>query len=381
MLEQSELYPTPGIPGVEATPGIELCVVVPTLNEAPNVAELIRRVSSLLHNTSWEMIFVDDDSTDGTPDVVRRIARLDRRIRCLHRIGRRGLASACVEGMLASSAPYLAVMDADLQHDETKLPVMLELLRTSDADLVVASRYTGGGGIGDWAPARASMSRLATKLSHLVCNQGVTDPMSGFFMIRREAFEASVRRLSTIGFKILLDLLSSSPRPLKVVEVPYLFGQRKAGESKLDSMVLWEFVMLLLDKTVGRYVPVRFISFAAVGATGVLVHMAALTLFHTGLDASFTHAQSGATLTAMIFNFWLNNQMTYRDMRLRGWSWLRGLATFSLACSIGALANVGIASYLFSNQTQWVLAALAGVAIGAVWNYAITQIYTWGKRK
>jgi dolichol-phosphate mannosyltransferase len=174
--------------------------------------------------------------------------------------------------------------------------------------------------------------------------------------------------------------MASAPRTLRIAEVPYRFGIRLAGESKLDSLVLWEFGMLLMDKTIGRYVPVRFVSFVAVGAVGVLVHMAVLTLALKGFHTSFAYAQGEATSVAMVFNFWLNNLMTYRDKRLRGWKWVGGLVAFTLACSIGAFANVGIATYLFTNKTQWVAAALAGVAVGAVWNYAMTQVYTWGKK-
>jgi len=213
-----------------------------------------------------------------------------------------------------------------------------------------------------------------------VLKQDVSDPMSGFFVLRREVLEASVRRLSGIGFKILLDILASAPPGLRVAELPFTFRSRYAGESKLDELVVWEYGMLLADKTVGRYVPVRFLAFAIVGGMGVFVHMAALTLMLKGLGLGFTVAQSAATATAMVFNFALNNVLTYRDRRLSGWAWWRGLASFMLACSVGALANVGIATYLFESATTWFLAALAGVLVGAVWNYAVTQLYTWGRK-
>jgi dolichol-phosphate mannosyltransferase len=365
---------------VPAEHPIQLCVVVPTFNEHGNVDELVSRVRKVLAGISWEMIFVDDDSTDGTADKVRQIALEDRRVRCIQRLGRRGLSSACVEGMLASPAPYLAVMDADLQHDESCLPRMFQILQADSADMVIGSRYTSGGSTGQWDETRASMSRFATRLSRLIFKQSVTDPMSGFFMMRRSVLEDSVRSLSTLGFKILLDTIASSPSKLRIAEVPYTFRTRFAGESKLDSAILWEFGMLLADKLIGRYVPIRFVSFIAVGGVGVLVHVAILSVLLQLASVQFTVAQSVATGTAMIFNFWVNNLLTYRDRRLTGWGWLKGLFSFVLACSIGAMANVGIASYLFENKTQWLAAALAGVLVGAVWNYAITQIYTWGKK-
>jgi dolichol-phosphate mannosyltransferase len=322
----------------------ELSVIVPTFNERQNVSEIVRRLETALAGKSWEVIFVDDDSTDGTADLVRQIARRKGHVRCVQRIGRRGLSSACVEGMMSSSAPYLAIMDADCQHDEAILPMMLEILQANDADLVVGSRYTEGGGIGNWNSSRVFISRFATNISRTVIKCELSDPMSGFFVLRREVLHSSVRNLSTIGFKVLLDLVASSPRPLRVKEVPYQFRNRFAGESKLDSQVVWGHLMLLADKLVGHIVPVRFIAFALVGVFGVFAHFAILTLLFRGFSLSFAFSQALATGVAMTSNFALNNALTYRDMRLRGWRWLRGWASFTLVCSLGAFANVGIAS-------------------------------------
>ena len=370
----------PGEAGDLMPSGLELSVVVPTFNESANVHELLRRLGSVLGDSGWEVIFVDDDSPDETASSVRSIARVDPRVRCVQRIGRRGLSSACIEGMLASSAPIIAVMDADLQHDESVLPRMLDLLKDGAADLVIGTRYAQGGSTGDWDARRVGLSRLATRVGRRVLKRDISDPMSGFFMMRREVLDASVRRLSGIGFKILLDILASAPPGLRIAEVPFTFRSRFAGESKLDELVVWEYGMLLADKTIGRYVPVRFLAFAVVGGLGVFVHMAALTLLLKGLGLGFTAAQSAATATAMVFNFAVNNVLTYRDRRLSGWAWWRGLASFMLACSVGALANVGIATYLFGFETTWFLAALAGVLVGAVWNFAVTQLYTWGRK-
>lgn len=356
---------------------IRLSLVVPTFNESGNIQELLRRIKDTLGDHGWEVVFVDDDSPDGTTAIVREAARKDRRIRCVQRIGRRGLSSACIEGMLAAAAPVIAVMDADLQHDERVLPQMLALIE-GGAEVAIGTRYAAGGSVGSWDGTRAGMSRIATVAGRLVLKQSVSDPMSGFFMARREVVDSTVRRLSGIGFKILLDILSSSPRALRIAEVPYSFRGRFAGESKLDEMAIWEYGLLLADKTLGRYVPVRFVAFALVGALGVLVHMAVLGTLLRVLGQGFVLAQTAATLTAMVFNFAVNNVLTYRDLRLRGLAWVRGLGTFTAACSVGALANVGIATYLFEKKTQWFVAALAGVAVGAVWNYAVTRIYTWG---
>lgn len=354
---------------------VELSIVVPTFNERDNVELLVERVQQVLGHSAWEIIFVDDNSPDGTASRVRHLAQSDPRVRCVHRIGRRGLSSAVVEGMLASSAPYLAVMDADLQHDETLLPKMLQILKTEDVDIVIGSRRVAGGDFGNWTKDRIAISDLATRLSRLVVPAALTDPMSGFFMIRRSAFEAAVHRLSNQGFKILLDLFASSPQPLKFKELPYVFRQRLHGQSKLEGFVAWEYLALLVDKLIGRFLPVRFILFAAVGSFGVAVHLA--TLWLALRVVSFPFAQAVATITAMTSNFILNNALTYRDRRLRGGQFVRGLLSFYVICSIGAAANVGVASAIFYQQYAWWLSGAAGALVGVVWNYAVSSVITW----
>jgi dolichol-phosphate mannosyltransferase len=361
--------------------GAELTVVVPTLNEEGNIAVLVEKLRRVLQDIHWEVIFVDDDSRDGTRLAASALARVDRRVRLLHRIGRRGLASACIEGIQTSTAPYVAIMDADLQHDESLLPRRLEALKSEEIDVVVGSRYVEGGGIGGWDARRAGMSRLATRLGQLIFKGEVADPMSGYFMLRREAFDESVRRLSAVGFKILIDLLASAERPLRIKELPYQFRPRLAGESKLDSLVAWEYVVLVADKTVGRYVPIRFILFGLVGFLGLGLHLIVLWLGLNVAAVSFASAQAIATGTAMIGNYTLNNWLTYRDRRLKGWGFVRGLISFVLICSVGAVANVGLASFLFGNGgSSWWVAGIAGAAMSSVWNYAVSAVFTWRMR-
>jgi dolichol-phosphate mannosyltransferase len=357
--------------------GAELSIVVPTFNERGNIVELLTRVTQVLGNGAWEIVFVDDDSPDGTADLVRELAQRNSRIRCLQRIGRRGLSSACIEGMLSSSAPYLAVIDGDLQHDEQLLPRMLEILKNEDVDIVVGSRYAPGGDIGEWDAKRARISRIGTRLSRVLVPADLSDPMSGFFMVRRAALQAAARDLSAIGFKILADLFASSPKPLRFRELPYRFRNRHAGESKLDSLTAWDYLMLLIDKTTGRLVPIRFVAFCIVGALGAAVHFAALALITRGLGATFIQGQAGATLCAMTFNFAVNNVLTYRDRQLRGWRWLRGWMSFVVACSVGGFANLAASKAMYDLDHGWATAALTGILVGAVWNYTITTLLTW----
>ncbi|HVY15754.1 MAG TPA: glycosyltransferase family 2 protein [Rhodopila sp.] len=358
-----------------------LSVVVPCFNERPNVVPMIARLDAALAGIAWEVIYVDDNSPDGTAEEVRRIARTDPRVRCIRRVGRRGLASAVIEGALSSSADYVAVIDGDLQHDETRLPVMLEALRSGAYDLAVASRHVAGGDnaglAGRW---RHLLSDGGIALVHTILPVKLTDPMSGFFMLPRPLFEDLARNLNGQGFKILLDLVLSSPAPLRVLEIPARFRERVAGESKLDMLVLMQFAGLLLDKVFAGYLPLRFVSFALVGVLGVLVHLTVLTGLHQVTGFRFEVEQAFATLVAMVFNFALNNNITYRDQRLRGPRLWRGLLLFMIVCGFGAIANIGIAQVLYERDATWTMAGAIGAIIGVVWNYAVSATLVWRAR-
>jgi dolichol-phosphate mannosyltransferase len=373
-----------------AIPVIELTVVVPTFNERGNVARVVEAVERALPGIRWEIVFVDDDSRDGTIGEIRRIAARDRRVRCIHRLGRRGLSSACIEGIQSSCAPYIAVMDADLQHDERLLAQMLEVLKQDHQpgdgegvggdgkiDLVVGSRYVAGGGTPGWARSRVRISGFATHLGRILTKADIADPMSGFFMLPRETFDLIGRNLSGIGFKILLDIMLSSPRRLNVRELPYEFRPRVEGDSKLDAAVALEYLLLLCDKLIGNVLPTRFVLFSLVGALGVVVHLLVLGAGLRLLSLAFPAAQAVATVLAMIGNFYLNNVLTYRDRRLRGRKLLTGLLSFCAVCGVGTIANVQIASAMFAAHWPWWLAGIAGAAVSAVWNYAATALFTW----
>jgi dolichol-phosphate mannosyltransferase len=367
---------TPAGPMATARPAPELSIIVPTFNERTNVPLLVERLERLLTACDWEVVFVDDNSPDGTAAAARAIGEGDSRVRCIRRIGRRGLAGACLEGMLASQARYVAVMDADLQHDESLLLEMLQILRTASADLIVASRYLEGGSAAGLSKQRSRVSRWSNGLVRLLLGIDLTDPMSGYFMLRRDTFEALAPSLSSQGFKILLDIVATGRGNLRVIELPTIFGERRHGESKLDSKIALDFAALLVAKLTNDAVSVRFLMFSLVGLSGVGIHMAILSLVMlTG--ASFAVAQSVAAIGAMTWNFILNNVFTYRDQRLSGWRFLTGLLRFQLICAIGAVANVGLAIFIYGSTHIWWLAGLAGVVIGAVWNYAVTSAFVW----
>ncbi len=364
-----------------ATQSPILTLVVPTYNERANLEELVGRVSTALAGIAWEMVIVDDDSPDGTAAFAKDIARRDPRVRCIRRVNRRGLSGACIDGMLSSAAPYVGVMDADMQHDETILPKMLERLTSNEADLVVGSRHQDGGSADDgFSEFRAQMSRAAIRLAQWALKTDVNDITSGFFMLRRDVVDAIAPALLPSGFKILADIVGSVREPLRIVEIGYVFRGRAAGESKMDLKVALDFVGLLVNKVTRGVVPVRFILFALVGALGVVVHLGVLRLALSLPGLGFLAAQSVATIVAMTSNFFINNQFTYRDSQLRGLAILRGLIFFYAVCSLGALANVGVGTWIYGYNHVWWAAGLAGVIMGSVWNYALSSVFVWRRQ-
>ena len=364
----------------QATGLPHLSVVVPTFNERDNVTTLYKRLEATFGATPWEVVFVDDNSPDGTWEVVRHLAERDPRVRCIRRIGRRGLSGACIEGILASSAPYAAVIDADLQHDETQLPKMLALLQSGQAELVIGSRYVEGGSADSFNKQRAGASALATEVAKRALGVKVADPMSGFFMIRRDRFEQLAPQLSTQGFKILLDIIATARGELRTAEVPYTFGSRLHGESKLNSMVALDFLGLVLAKLTHDVISLRFILFGMVGTIGLVVHLTTLFIAHEIFTMPFAEAQGLGAFVAMTSNFILNNFLTYRDQRLKGFAILRGLLLFYLVCSVGLFANVGVAFSVYDQEPIWWLAGAAGALMGVVWNYAMSGLFVWRKR-
>ena len=363
------------------TQPLDLAIILPTLNERDNLAPLMERIEGAMGASGWEVLVVDDNSADGTADEARRLAQCDHRIRVIQRIGRRGLASAAIEGFCGTAAPYVAVMDADHQHDPALLPMMLDAVRSGGADVAVASRFVEGASTADWAaPEREKLSGVANALARKLTGVDLTDPMSGYFLLSATRARDLVPRLSGIGFKILLDLLATSDKTLRVKEFPLRFSARRSGDSKLDRAIAFDFLAGLYDKTFGKVIPTRFALFGTVGAAGVLVHMAVLAVLFPGMTATFWKAQLAAVLVAMSFNFWLNNWLTYRDQRLTGTpALLRGWAGFCATCAVGGFANVAVATLLQSQGLWWFVAAMAGIVVGSVWNYALSSRFVWGR--
>jgi dolichol-phosphate mannosyltransferase len=355
----------------------ELTIVVPALDERGNLVPLLGAFEAALRGIDYEVIFVDDDSSDGTAAHARELAQTNPRVRVLQRIGRRGLASAAIEGMLASSSPYLAVMDCDLQHDETILPEMLRKLREECLDMVIGTRRSEAGGMGAMAPHRKALSRAGRSLSALICRTRLADPMSGYFVLTREYLDEVARSLSGVGFKVLLDLVVSAQRPVRIGEIPYKFRPRLHEKSKLDMVVTLEYLELLADKLVGDFVPASYVVFGIAGSIGVLVHLAFVRLLRAIPGIDLPRAQLVSSVMVIAVNFVLNNQLTFRRARLKGWRFLTGLLVFYAACSVGLFLNLRVLEDLTGISVPWYAAAAAGLAVGSVWNYWMSSLFVW----
>lgn len=359
--------------------GPELSIVIPTFNEKDNIQLIIQKLRRILAKVRWEVIFVDDNSKDQTAQLIKKIGQKDCRIRIIHRIGRRGLASAAVEGMLASTAPYILLMDADHQHDETLIPQMLAKLKNNHLDLVIASRFIGNAHSSSMSYFRFQVSQLANKISNTYIAYDIKDMMSGFFLLKSSVIINTAPYLSNIGFKLLADILASSKQKLKVAEIPYIFRKRYKGDSKFNTAIVYEFILLILDKLIGKFIPLRLISFLFVGSVGLVIHLLTFLCLYFSLKLDFKIAHSIAVLIAIISNYTFNNMLTYFDLKLKGLQWLKGLLSYTLISGIGAMANIGVSLLMFNHSIKWQLSLLSGVFIGIMWNYIMTQKYTWGK--
>ena len=369
---------------------LQLAIVLPTYNERTNIGSMVERLDGALRGVAWEVIVVDDNSPDGTSDEARSLSQVDPRVRVIQRIGRRGLASAAIEGMLATAAPVVAVMDADHQHDPALLPEMLAAVESGDYDVAVASRFAEGASTEAWGrPDRVKASGIANSIARKLTGVELSDPMSGYFMLKAETLRADAHRLSGVGFKILLDILATVDTALRVKEFPMHFAARATGESKLDRTVVFEFLVGLYDRWLGRIIPTRFALFGTIGAAGVVVHMTVLATFlqifggppvRGQLVTAFELGQTVAAMVAMTFNFVLNNALTYADKRLTGFlPLLKGWCKFALTCSVGLTANVGVAAILVRFGVHEYPAAITGIIVGSVWNFALSSRFVWGR--
>ena len=356
-----------------------LSIVIPTFNEKENISRILEKLNKTLKGVKHEIIFVDDNSPDGTSKEIRSFAKNSTKIHLIHRIGRRGLSGAIIEGVFSSNYELVAVMDCDLQHDDTKLLDMIDLFsRTASLDVVIGSRFTETGEISDkaFSKIRELGSKITTLLIKKILNIKSTDPLSGYFMVKKQTFLRHADSLQTQGFKILADFLATSGKEIEVKEIGYKFKNRMAGESKMSFLTALELIGLVVSQVLRGRVSIRFILFCMVGLSGIIVQLF-ITGFAMLLINQFPTSQTLGIIAAMTSNYFLNNYITFQERRLKSLDLIRGLFSFYLICSLGAFANIAVATYVFGFSSNWLISSFIGALFGAVWNFTLTSIFTW----
>ena len=359
-----------------------LTIVIPTYNEKENISEILARLKRTLNNIKHEIIFVDDNSPDGTSKEVRFFIEKSKNIHLIHRIGRRGLSGAIIEGIFAANSDLVAVMDCDLQHDESKLISMVDLFSSdSSLDIVIGSRFIQNGEISEkaFSKIRKMGSKLTTVLIKNLLKINSSDPLSGFFMVKKETFLSTSDKLQTQGFKVLADFLAISGKSIAIKEIGYKFKNRISGESKMTLLTGLELISLVLSQIVKGRLSIRFILFCMVGVTGIFVQLSMTGLAMLFIN-QFPTSQTFGIIMAMTSNYFLNNYITFQERKLRSLDLLRGLLSFYLICSLGAFANVAIATYIFSFSSNWLISSFIGAIFGAVWNFTLSSNFTWNSK-
>ncbi|MEI7665584.1 MAG: glycosyltransferase family 2 protein [Synechococcaceae cyanobacterium ELA263] len=373
---------TAGKAASASAPALRVSIVLPTYNERYNIEPLLAKLLLLKQHVDLEILVVDDDSADGTAELVRKLAHHEPALRLIRRVGRAGLASAIKEGLLDATGDVAVVMDSDGQHEPASVLRAIETLQQQgDLDLVIGSRFHAQAVILGLSGRREQGSNWANRCARFSLSRAygsLTDYMSGFFALRLDEAIPLLRAVDVNGFKFLYELLAVSKGQLRVAEIPLSFQPRIHGSSKLDLAIIWDFLISILHSLSLRILPRRAISFGLVGSTGVLVQVLLCQLL-TGLGGiSFERALPFAVVAAATSNYLINNVLTFRFARLRGFALLRGLLKFLLVSSLPALANVGLAIAFYENVARDSLwAQLAGIIVVFVWNYAASSRFVW----
>lgn len=363
---------------------LELSVVIPTYNEIENVPILLNLLFEVLKSKSYEIIIVDDNSPDGTWQAVESISKQHPQVKLIRRLEGKGLSSAVIAGMHFSKGACIAVMDADMQHDESILPQMCDKVISERVDICVGSREAPGGGYGDWSLKRKLVSYGARWLAHVSVGTTIKDPMSGFFALSREYFESTIEKINPAGFKILLEFLARGDKP-NAVEVGYTFRTRVHGTTKLNATVALEYLLALIDLRFGWLVPNQFVKFGLVGLTGSLVNFIGFALMKSAGFPIPISIVLGVEL-AIMWTYFANNKFTFTPMSFTGKQFFKGFALYQFVCLYGLIIQISVVSTLVttfsivtSNIVGLYLVYMVGVAFAAVGNYFLHSYYTWNR--
>ncbi len=362
----------------------DLSVVIPSYNEAENIPVLLDRLAAVLQHLDYEIIVVDDDSPDGTWQIVQAIGASDPRVRLIRRTAVKGLSSAVVAGLRESVGRCMVVMDADLQHDEQIIPAMYQRVIADQHDVCVGSREAEGGSYGTWSYSRRIVSAGARMLANLALGRLTRDPMSGFFALSHTYFDATVDKVNPQGFKILIEFLARGKNP-KVCELGYEFGNRLHGQTKLNSSVAIDYLLALVDLRFGWFVPHQFVKFGLVGLLGSIINFLGFATVQ-GMGFSVTLAVLVGVELAIIWTYLGNNFFTFTPMTFRGRDLAIGFLHYQAVCCYGLVVQLAVVRLVLSEYPAMsnslftlYLTYLVAVVFAAVGNFFLHSYYTWNR--
>jgi len=373
----------------------QVSVIIPTFNESENICNVLESIKEYMPKIDIEAIVVDDNSPDGTGKIVEEYVKSMRDIAgysvsVIHRKAKNGLSSAIIDGLKKSTGDMVVVMDSDLSHPPQIIPKMLETLKQTQCDIVVASRYVAGGAIHGWTLKRKLMSKVATKIAKKGLGITPSDPMSGFFAFRRKITDGL--KFDAIGYKILLELLVKT-KGVKVEEIPYTFTNRKFGSSKLDTSTIIDYCKSVWKLyKYGRKVrkdesrtSVRFLSKAArfftVGASGLGVNYLASMLFAMSTNIWYLHATVMGIMFSITSNFFLNKYWTFEDRDFSSKRTLVQYGKFAGFSSIGAIVQLGMVYYLVDGwNISYPISLTLAVGVAAFSNFILNKKWTFKEK-
>lgn len=353
-----------------------ISVIIPTYNEKDNIVPLIERLSKTFDGLNFEILLIDDNSKDGTIDVAAGLAS-KYPVKVLVRTHERGLATAVLHGFQYAQGSIIGVMDADLQHPPE---INADLLKAVEhgADMAIASRYVKGGGCPNWGLVRRIISKGALTLAHifLPTTRSVKDPMSGFFMFKRESMGEN--KLRPIGYKILLEMLVMG-KFQNIVEVPFIFEDRSSGRSKMKARQQIDYLRHIFSLMRREGELLRILKFVGVGLCGTIINEGLLWLLTQFGGLAFYYSALIAIEASIITNFTLNDYFTFADRRTgKTKSFLSRLLKFNITCAAGAAIQWGLL-LLFTEVfgLYYLLSNLIGIVVAFIWNYVLNIAWTW----
>ena len=358
-----------------------ISIIIPTFNEIQNIIPLVQKIKvSLNSKINWEIIFVDDNSPDKTYEKIKSLKKDYSNIKVIKRLNERGLAGAVLTGLNSCSYEQIIIMDADLQHDPIFILKLLNKMYQNEASIVVASRFIKDSKSNNFHILREIGSKTMIKVFNLFSSIKLYDPMSGFFIIKKDLFLKISKNLSSDGYKILADIILNIPKNVKVSQIPIDFKQRHAGESKMNLKVLWDLLLVIIHSFLKKYVPREYLSYIGVGMIGLSFHVMSLYLLYKIIDISFLISHLIATLIAIFVNYTLNNILTFYNNNLMGIKWLLGLINYYIFCSYGIFISFAIAKTLIGFNFNWFIAGLVGAFTASVWNFSMSKFIIWHKK-